>query len=166
MWRVVTADATPTYRFGDLLALARRSWIRQMRQSTEGAGFPGYRQTDAWMLRLLIEQPWAIGRLGKAMGMSRQAARKLADGMVEREYAILRADPSDARRTLVVLTPRGEAYATAVADAQDTLNRAIGDRVGARDLAVADSVLRAVFPTAEARRLVDDGVAPPDRVRR
>ncbi len=154
-------DATPAYRFGDLLALARRSWIRQVRARMDEAGFPRYRQTDAWMLRLLAQQPLAIGRLGNAMGMTRQAARKLADGMVERHYASLGQDPADARRTLVVLTPAGEAYGRAVAEAQDALNWAIRDRVSARDLAAADFVLRAVFPSVEARRLADEGVPPP-----
>ena len=142
----MAADASPPYRFGDLLALARRSWIQQVRSRVEEAGFAGYRQTDAWMLRLLAQRPWAIGQLGDAMGITRQAARQLADGMVERGYATFGTDPADARRTLVVLTLGGESYARAVRQAQDALNSALADRVNAADLAVADAVLRAVFP--------------------
>jgi DNA-binding MarR family transcriptional regulator len=154
---VGNADAIPPYRFGDLLALARRSWIRQVRAHMDAAGFPGYRQTDSWLLRLLIRQPWAIG---EAMGVTRQAARKLAGGLAERGYAVFTADSSDARRTLVVLTPAGETYAHAVASAQDALNNSIRARVPAADLAAADSVLRAVF-SADARRRVDASVPPP-----
>lgn len=157
----MTADASPPYRFGDLLALARRSWIIQVRALVEDAGFAGYRQADAWLLRLLGPQTRAIGQLGDAMGVSRQAARKLADGLVERGYAELCADPADARRTLVALTAYGQAYATAVAQSQDALNAAIRHRVSSRDLAAADSVLRAVFGSAEVRRRVDDTTPPP-----
>jgi len=157
----VTHGASPSYRFGDLLALARRSWIRQVRELMDNAGFRGYRQTDAWILRLLTQQPRAIGQLGNAMGMTRQAARKLADGLVERDYAVLRSDPADARRTLVVLTPTGEAYGRAVAEAQEALNNAVRDRVSARDLEVADSVLRAVFPSVDGRRLANESVSFP-----
>jgi DNA-binding MarR family transcriptional regulator len=157
---VGTPGASQPYRFGDMLALARRSWIRQVRARMDEAGFPGYRQTDAWVLRLLLRQPWAIGRLGDALGVTRQAARKLADGMVTRGYAELGTDPGDARRTLVSLTPAGRAYAQAVAEAEDALNDALRSRVSARDLAVADSVLRAVFP-GPARRRIDEGVPPP-----
>jgi DNA-binding MarR family transcriptional regulator len=153
--------AKPPYRFGDLLALARRTWIRHVSAQMERAGFPGYRQTDSWVLRLLAPQPMAIGRLGEAMGVTRQAARKLANGMVERGYAALAADPSDGRRTLIVLTPTGQAYAAAVAAAQDGLNNALRDGVSAEDLAAADRVLRTVFWSASVRRRIDEAVPPP-----
>jgi DNA-binding MarR family transcriptional regulator len=127
----------------------------------EEAGFADYRQTDAWTLRLLVQRPWAIGQLGDAMGVTRQAARQLADGMVERGYATLGTDPRDARRTLVVLTPSGEAYARAVSKAQDALNDALRERVSALDLAAADAVLRAVFPGDQARLRLDEAIPPP-----
>jgi DNA-binding MarR family transcriptional regulator len=157
----MATDASPPYRFGDLLALARRSWIQQVRSRVEEAGFADYRQTDAWMLHLLTQRSWAIGQLGEAMGITRQAARQLADGMVERGYATFGTDPADARRTLVVLTPGGESYARAVRQAQDALNNALRDRVSAADLAVADVVLRSVFPGDQARRRLDESIPPP-----
>jgi DNA-binding MarR family transcriptional regulator len=153
-------DASPPYRFGDLLALARRSWIREVRARMDESGFTGYRQSDAWMLRLLLRQPWAIGQLGGAMGITRQAARQLADGMVGRGYATLRSDPDDARRTLVALTRRGQAYARAVSEAQGALNEALRRRVSSADLAAADRVLRAVF-TADTRHRLDEWVPEP-----
>jgi DNA-binding MarR family transcriptional regulator len=153
--------ASATYRFGDLLALARRSWIRQVRTAVENAGFEGYRQSDSIVLRLLLRRPLAIGQLGVGIGITRQAARKVADAMVDRGYAEFEADPEDARRTLVVLTKQGRAYARAVAKVQNALNAQMTDRVSRDDLRAADSVLRAVFPTGESRRR-SDAVAPPD----
>jgi DNA-binding MarR family transcriptional regulator len=157
----MTPPANPPYRFGDLLALARRTWIRHVAAAMERAGFPGYRQTDSWVLRLLVQQPMAIGQLGDAMGVTRQAARKLANGMVERGYATLSPDPADARRTMVVLTSAGEAYAWAVATTQDALNNRLRDRVSPEDLAAADRVLRAVFLSPNVRRRIDEAVPPP-----
>jgi len=157
----VSPDARPPYRFGDMLALARRSWVRQLRTRVENAGFSDYRQTDAWVLRFLTDGPSAIGRLGESTGITRQAARQLADGLVQRGHAKLESDPSDGRRTLVVLTSSGVAYAKAVAKAQDDLNKAMLDRVSTREIAVADSVLRAVFPNPEARKRLDQRVPPP-----
>jgi len=61
---------------------------------------------DAGVLALLLQQPLAIGQLGEAMGISRQAARQMADGLVERGYATFGTDDADARRTLVVLAKR------------------------------------------------------------
>jgi len=157
----VASNASDVYRFGDLLALARRSWVQQVRTRVDDAGFPGYRRADTILLRLLSRGPMAIGRLGEAMGVTRQASRQLADGLIARGYAIFDADPRDARRRLVVLTPYGARYARAVTEAQDALNDAIRGGVSPQDLFVADTVLRSVFSTVEARRRVDDWIAPP-----
>jgi DNA-binding MarR family transcriptional regulator len=157
----MATNASPRYRFGNLLALARRSWIEQIRERMQDAGFPGYRRTDASILGQLLQQPLAIGQLGEALGTSRQAARQLADGLVERGYASFGADPADARRTLVVLTASGRAYGQAIWLAQDDLNRAVRSRVSEADLAAADTVLRAVFPDDKARQRVDERLPPP-----
>jgi DNA-binding MarR family transcriptional regulator len=154
-------NANPPYRFGNLLAVARRSWIEQIAAHMQEAGFPGYRRTDAGILALLLRQPLAIGQLGEALRISRQAARQLADGLAERGYASFGTDQADARRTLVVLTPSGRAYGRAIWTAQDALNETVRSRVSEADLAAADAVLRAVFPDDQARRQVDERLPPP-----
>ena len=131
----MATDASPPYRFGSLLARARRSWVEQVRKL-------------------------AIGQLGEAMGISRQAARQMADGLVGRGYATFGTDQADARRTLVVLTPSGKAYGRAIWMAQDALNETVRNRVSESDLAVADAVLRAVFPDDKARQRVDGRMPP------
>jgi DNA-binding MarR family transcriptional regulator len=142
----VRPDASSQRRFGDLLALARGSWIRQIRARMEELGYRGYRRTDAVLLGLLTRSPMAIGELGEALGVTRQAARQLADGLVKRGYATFGSDPADGRRTLVALTPRGDDYASAVWRAQDALNEAVRGRVSGADLAAAARVLHAVLP--------------------
>lgn len=148
------------YRFGDLLALARREWIRQVAGRVGEAGYADYRPTDAPVLRLLRQGALPIGQLAEAIGVTRQAARQLADGLVNRGYAVLTSDPGDGRRRMVVLTPRGEDYGRAVWEAQDKLNDSVCRRLSARDLAVADSVLRAVLPPV-ARQRIDRWMPPP-----
>ena len=157
----MATDANPPYRFGNLLARARRSWIEQVRDRMQEAGFPGYRPSDALVLALLLQRPLAIGQLGEAVGISRQAARQMADGLVERGYATFGTDDADARRTLVVLTRRGKAYGRAIWTAQDALNETVRSRVSEADLAAADAVLRAVFPDDKARQRVDERMPPP-----
>ena len=157
----MATNANPPYRFGNLLALARRSWIEQIAERMQEAGFPGYRRSDAGILALLLRRPLAIGQLGDALGISRQAARQLADGLVERGYASFGTDQADSRRTLVVLTPSGRAYGRAIWVAQDALNETVRSRVSEADLAAADAVLRAVFPDEKARQQVDERLPPP-----
>ncbi len=154
-------NANPPYRFGNLLARARRSWVKQIAERMAEAGFPDYRLTDAGILGLLLRGPLAIGQLGEALQVSRQAARQMADGLVERGYASFGTDRADTRRTLVVLTPSGQAYGRAIWAAQDALNEVVRSRVSEADLAAADAVLRAVFPDDQARRQLAETLPPP-----
>jgi len=152
---MATNASPPPYRFGDLLARARRSWVEQIGERMREAGFPGYRRTDAAVLAYLLQRPLAIGQLGEALGVTRQAARQLADGLVERGYASFGTDQADSRRTLVVLTASGKAYGRAIWMAQNALNEQVRSRVSEADLVAADTVLRAVFPD-EARQRLDE----------
>ena len=60
----MAAQSTAVYRFGDLLALARQSWVAQMARDVAAQGYPDYRRTDAAVLRLLHRGPVSVGRLG------------------------------------------------------------------------------------------------------
>ena len=135
--------ATP-YRFGDLLALARRSWTLSMAEELARRGFSDYRVTDAASMRLLLTGPLSIGRLARAIGVSRQAASKIVRGLTARDLAETRPSPLDARATQITLTETGWAYAKAVVEVIDKLNHSLASQVGEADLAAADRVLRLV----------------------
>ncbi|MGH8961329.1 MAG: MarR family winged helix-turn-helix transcriptional regulator [Jatrophihabitantaceae bacterium] len=143
----------PAYRFGDLLALARQSWLVQMAEGLRAMGYPDYRRSDALVLRLLSRGQVSIGRLGDALGVTRQAARKVAGGLERRGFAGTARDPDDARQVNVSLTPEGKDYAVAVASVIDRLNRELSRRVRPTDLAAADTVLRAVLTDNRTRTL-------------
>lgn len=141
----VPDPSTAPYPFGDLLALARRSWVRQMASRLDRLGYAEYRRSDAAALRLLRRGPVPVGRLGAVLGVTRQAARKVADGLERRDYARAERDERDSRKLNVVLTPRGQAYADAVVEVVDALNRELCERVDLVQLIAADAVLRAVI---------------------
>ncbi len=147
---MVRTDANP-YRFGDLLALARQSWISRMAAELEDRGFADYRRSDAATLRRLSRGPASVGELGVHLGVTRQAARKVMRGLEERGYARTQADADDARKLNVILTPAGRAYADAIIEAVAELNSALAARVAPDQLAAADAVLRA--------SIEDEGVA-------
>ncbi|MGH9057613.1 MAG: MarR family transcriptional regulator, partial [Acidimicrobiales bacterium] len=121
-------------------------------------GFSDFRRSDTASMRILARSAEPIGRLGDGLGISRQAARKLADGLVARGYAELVDDAADARRRLVQLTRRGLDYHRALAEASTALNQEVR-RLSASDQVAADTVLRAVL-TDEDRRLAGS-VSPP-----
>jgi DNA-binding MarR family transcriptional regulator len=137
-----TADESSPYLFGDLLAMARLDWVRQMRSRVIALGYEDYRATDAIALRLLRRQSRSISELGAALGSSRQAARKLVDNLVRRGFARESRDPADARRVQVMLSGDGERYAEAVLAVLLELNAELVARVRPDLLVAADRVLR------------------------
>jgi DNA-binding MarR family transcriptional regulator len=156
----VSTDANP-YRFGDMLALARQSWVHRMAAELAARGFPDYRLTDAATLRRLRRGPASVGQLGVPIGVTRQAARKIARGLEDRGYASTRADADDARKLNVILTSAGRAYADAIIEVIAELNRAVAARVAADQLAAADAVLRASIDDESVARLAAYISPPP-----
>ena len=133
----------PVYRFGDLLALARRSWVKRLASELEARGFREYRISDAGSVRLLYVAPRSVGELGELLGVTRQAARKVAANLERRGYAAIVPDPDDARKRIVMLTEPGRAYGRAIAEVIALLNLALAFRVSPEQLEAADTVLRA-----------------------
>ncbi|HEV2361803.1 MAG TPA: MarR family winged helix-turn-helix transcriptional regulator [Acidimicrobiales bacterium] len=158
-------DESGPYLFGDLLALARASWIRQMAADMAAAGYDDYRRSDAAVMRILLGSgPVSITGMGEILGVSRQAARKLLDGLLERSFAETTRHQTDARAVEVALTAEGRRYATAVVATIHKLNRELASRVPASDLRRADSVLRAALSDPGERERADRLVSPPGRV--
>lgn len=159
----MTEDATP-YRFGDLLALARRSWVLRMASELQTRGFGDYRASDAAAVRILTVGPMPVGYLGTVLGVTRQAARKVARGLEERGYAATSPDAQDARKLNVALTPVGREYAEAIIEVIATLNQALARRAAPGHLAAADTVLRAAIDDDDlsriARRIPPPGGQP------
>lgn len=152
----VPRESNANYRFGDLLALARLSWVSGMAEQLAAMGYHDYRRSDAAVMRLLQRGPMSIGRLGQASGVTRQAARKIVNGLERRGFATSTRDESDSRQINVQLTNEGMQYASAVVAVIERLNSELSARVDPADLAIAESVLRTVI--AHAR-----GSHPPQR---
>lgn len=134
-------SATKPVLFGDVLALARERWVNAMAQSLSERGYPGYRRSDALAMRFLSPGSRALGAFAAPLGGTRQATRKVITGLIERGYATLESDARDARRRQVILTPVGRAYAEAVVDTVNALNREVTEKVSPEELASALSVL-------------------------
>ena len=121
-------------------------------------GFHDYRRSDPLVLRSLRGGEVALGSLGPTLGLTRQGARKVVSGLVERDYARVLHSTEDSRRRFVELTPKGREYLAAVVATLRALNDEVVAHVDADHLAGAYSVLE----------FVKDGfgVAPRGGVRR
>ena len=100
---------------------------------------------------------------GTALGVTRQAARKVADALVQRGYATTERDSTDARQLNVILTPVGQDYARAITAVIAELNRELSTRVDAEQLAAADAVLRAALFDDSTRQRASRLPRPPSR---
>jgi len=157
----MAAESTPTYRFSDLVALARLSWLSEVTSRLERLGHAGFRRGDAAVMRVLVRGPLPIGRLGADLGVTRQAARKIADALEQRDYATAERDSRDTRQLNVTLTPVGRDYARAVIAVTEELNREVAGRVSPAQLAAADTVLRAALFDDSARQRASQLPRPP-----
>jgi DNA-binding MarR family transcriptional regulator len=158
---VMDAESTPTYRFGDLVALARLSWLGEATSRLEGLGYPGFRRGDSAVMRVLWREPLPVGRLGASLGVTRQAARKIADALEQRGYVTAERDSRDTRQLNISLTPVGRDYARAVIAVTEELNREVAGRVSPAQLAAADAVLRAALFDDDARQRASQLIPPP-----
>jgi DNA-binding MarR family transcriptional regulator len=145
-------ESTAAYRFGDLVALARLSWVGEVTSRLERLGYTGFRRGDAAVMRVLWRGPLPVGRLGASLSVTRQAARKIADALEQRGYATTERDSRDTRQLNVSLTPAGRDYARAVIAITEELNRDVAGRVSPDQLAAADIVLRAALFDDSARQ--------------
>ncbi len=116
-----------------------------MARRLAGRGYADYRRSDAAAMRVLLRGPLPVGQLGTHLGVTRQAARKVADGLQRRGYAMTERDRRDARQLNVTLTPAGQDYARVVAAVIEELNQEVARRTDPAQLAVTDAVLRAVL---------------------
>jgi DNA-binding MarR family transcriptional regulator len=157
----MAAESTPTYRFADMVGLARQSWLGEVTSRLERLGYAGFRRGDSAVMRVLIRGPLPVGRLGAVLGVTRQAARKVADALQQRGYATTERDARDTRQLNVTLTPVGRDYAGAVIAITEELNREIAGRVSPAELAAADVVLRAALFDDSARQRASHLPPPP-----
>ena len=155
------ATAVP-YRFGDVLALARLAWRERMARGLASRGYDDYRASDAAAVRMLLAGPTTVGTFASFLGVSRQAARKIARGLEQRGFASAARDEADARRVNLTLTLAGRSYADAVVAVIAELNRDTAAAVTREQLAAADVVLRGVFAGSERAARIGAQIPPPE----
>ena len=146
----MSPDPVAEMLFGDLLAQARERWIRVMALRLGALGFHDYRRSDPLVMRSLRGGEVSLGALGVRLGVTRQAARKVVNGLVERGYAQVTTSSQDSRRRLVNLTPRGRDYLAAVVATLRAMHDEVVDSVDPQRLAAAYSVLVVVRDTFSA----------------
>lgn len=128
---------------GFLLAKAAQRWNELLAEAFARAGFAEVRPSyGSVLLPLFEEDGLQMGELGRRSRLSKQTMTALVrrverDGLVSR-----RADPGDARATLVFLTDRARHFEPVAATVLGELDRAVRSRLDPETLANLRVALR------------------------
>jgi DNA-binding MarR family transcriptional regulator len=104
-------DGTP------LVVLLRRAlslYGREIRGRLSDQGMSDVPRSGSWVLGALAEGELGPQELARRLGGSKQGLSRLSQTLVDRGYASRIPDPSDRRRVLLQLTPRGREAAALV----------------------------------------------------
>jgi DNA-binding MarR family transcriptional regulator len=137
----------PVLLFGGFRTLIDRLHAELARQ-----GHPDVRPAHGFAMQAIGREGATASEVGRRLGVSKQAAGKTIDRLVDLGYAERSADTADARRKLVRLTPRGIDALARSAALFEQLRAEWARELGAERVRALESDLRKVVP-AEAFRL-------------
>jgi DNA-binding MarR family transcriptional regulator len=115
-----------------VLVAATRCLNDRLIAAVRETGARDARPAFGFVIRAVDAEEPTVTRLAELLGVSRQAASKLADEMVRRGYLLRAADPDDRRRTRLRLSAKGRRVRTRAgaesAAIEAELRGAVGDR--------------------------------------
>ncbi|HEX4033088.1 MAG TPA: helix-turn-helix domain-containing protein [Solirubrobacteraceae bacterium] len=113
-----------------LLRHARFAYAFSVRQELLAAGFDDLPRNGPYVLGGMVNRDGSASDLVSQLGISKQAASRLVDALVESGYLERAEDPKDRRRAILTATARGEAAAAAthagVTEVDQRLERSLG----------------------------------------
>jgi DNA-binding MarR family transcriptional regulator len=136
----------PVLLYGGFRTLVDRLHAELARQ-----GHPDVRPAHGFALQAIGRDGATATDLGRRLGVSKQAAGKTVDRLVELGYAERTADASDARRKLVRLTPRGFDVLARSAAIFERLRAEWTAQLGVEGVRAMEANLRTVVPPTAIR---------------
>jgi DNA-binding MarR family transcriptional regulator len=155
--------------FAILLTAANRCVADRLVDAVATVGGGAMRPSFGFVLRAVAAEQPTVSRLAELLGVSKQAASRLADDMVTSGFLLRADDPADRRRMSLRLTGLGEDVRARALAESTAMEAELRDRFG--DLAVAhlrelltDFVERhgggAELAAQRSRATVDDAQIP------
>jgi DNA-binding MarR family transcriptional regulator len=136
----------PGYELPLLLLAGFRAIVDDLHAALAEQGHPGARPMHGFVLQAIAGGAHTAVELGRALGVSKQAAGKTIDALVELGYLSRTTDPADGRRRLVELTGTGEDLLRRSAAIFEGIRDRWSERLGAERLAALEDDLRALVP--------------------
>jgi DNA-binding MarR family transcriptional regulator len=139
-----------------ILAAANRCLNDRLVGAVRETGARDIRPAFGFVIRAVDAEEPTVGRLAELLGVTRQAASKLADEMVERGYLLRASDPDDRRRTRLRLSAKGRRVRQRAAAESEAIEAELREAVG--DRAVA-GLRRALLAFVEREGALDEVLA-------
>jgi DNA-binding MarR family transcriptional regulator len=128
-----------------------RSLIDELHAELARHGHPDVRPVHGFAMQAIGPAGATASEVGRRLGVSKQAAGKTVDRLVDLGYAERVPDAADARRKLVQLTPRGRDALARSAAVFDELRARWARTIGAERLRDLESDLQRVVPAGGLR---------------
>jgi len=129
------------------LFLGFRVLIDDLHAELARQGHPGVRPVHGFALQAIGMDGTTAADLGRALGVSKQAAAKTVETLAQLGYVRRATDPNDARRKMILLTKRGTDCLVRSARIFDELRAGWARQLGEKRLSALEEDLRTV--TAE-----------------
>ncbi|MFE3492938.1 MarR family winged helix-turn-helix transcriptional regulator [Streptomyces sp. NPDC059175] len=136
------------YELPLLLFAGFRTLIDRLHAELARQGHPEVRPAHGFAMQAVGTAGSTASEVGRRLGVSKQAAGKTVDRLVALGYAERADDPSDARRKIVRLTPRGLDVLARSASVFDELRAEWARTLGEPELRALEEALRTVVPDA------------------
>jgi DNA-binding MarR family transcriptional regulator len=134
-----------------------RSLIDALHERLAQRGFDDVKPVFAFVLLASREHPLTVNDVAQLLGITKQAASKLAEAMERDDYLVRKPHPQDARAKLLHLAPRGRRVLQAAEDIYRELEAEWAKVIGRRRLEALRSDL------SEVLRAAHGGSLPPIR---
>jgi DNA-binding MarR family transcriptional regulator len=97
------------------------------------------------VVTVLAREEAGLGDLANRLRVSKQAMSRVVELLVQRGYCLRTPDPTDGRRSALVLTDRGRHAAREIVRAFDQFDQDLAAQVDVADVAAARRVLEAAI---------------------
>jgi DNA-binding MarR family transcriptional regulator len=141
----------PGYELPLLLFLGFRTLVDELHAELARQGHPELRPMHGFVFQAIGGSGTTAAELGRRLGISKQAAGKIIDGLLELGYVERGTDPDDARRKLIRLTDRGLDCLARSARIFDDLRARWAARLGPGRLRAMEHDLHQVTPPGLVR---------------
>lgn len=141
----------PPFELPMRLLLGFRVLIDDLHAELARQGHPDLRPMHGFVLQAIGEDGTVAVDLGRRLGISKQAAGKMIDGLERLGYVERFRDPGDARRRVVRVSERGVDSLVRSARILERLHAGWAERLGPERLRALEDDLRRVTPVDALR---------------